>query len=40
MHAKHERAREFYLRYGFEPSPTDPLNLQLLMKDILRLLAT
>ena len=40
VHAKHERAREFYLRYGFEPSPTDPLNLQLLMKDVLRLLAT
>jgi GNAT superfamily N-acetyltransferase len=33
-HAKHERARDFYLTYGFEPSPTDALHLILLMKDI------
>ena len=29
-----DSARRFYLRYGFEPSPTDPLHLMLLMKDI------
>lgn len=29
-----ERARSFYLKYGFEASPTDPLHLMLLMKDI------
>jgi GNAT superfamily N-acetyltransferase len=33
-HALNDRARQFYLRFGFEPSPTDELNLQLLMKDI------
>jgi GNAT superfamily N-acetyltransferase len=34
VHAASDRARSFYLRYGFEPSPTDPLHLILLMKDI------
>ena len=38
VHAKHDAARDWYLKYGFEPSPTDPLHLQLLMKDIRRLL--
>lgn len=33
-HAKHERAKTFYERYGFEPSPTDELHLFLLMKDL------
>jgi len=28
----------FYERWGFEPSPTDPLNLQLLFKDVRRTL--
>lgn len=34
VHAKDETAKAFYLRFGFEPSPTDPLNLQMLVKDI------
>jgi GNAT superfamily N-acetyltransferase len=34
VHAKHERAKAFYLEYGFEDSPTDPLHLILLMKDV------
>ena len=34
VHAVDEEAREFYAHYGFEPSPSDPLNLQLLVKDI------
>jgi GNAT superfamily N-acetyltransferase len=34
VHALDESARDFYLRHGFEPSPTDPRNLQLLIKDI------
>jgi GNAT superfamily N-acetyltransferase len=38
VHALHERARGFYERWGFEPSPTDPLNLQLLFTDIRRTL--
>jgi ribosomal protein S18 acetylase RimI-like enzyme len=34
VHAVDERARSFYLRYGFEASPTDRLHLMLLMKDV------
>ncbi|BBY60273.1 GNAT family N-acetyltransferase [Mycolicibacterium sarraceniae] len=34
VHALHDEARQFYLRYGFEPSPTDPLQLMLLVKDV------
>ena len=34
VHAKDEGAKAFYLRFGFEPSPSDPFRLFLLMKDI------
>ena len=34
VHAKDEEARAFYERYGFESSPTDPLHLMVLMKDV------
>lgn len=34
VHAKDEDAKNFYLRYGLEPSPTDPLHLILLLKDV------
>jgi len=34
VHALNESARDFYVHHGFEPSPTDPMNLQLLVKDI------
>jgi GNAT superfamily N-acetyltransferase len=34
LHAIDESAASFYARHGFEPSPTDPLNLQMLVKDI------
>jgi GNAT superfamily N-acetyltransferase len=34
VHALDKNARSFYQRWGFEPSPTDPLNLQMLFKDI------
>jgi predicted N-acetyltransferase YhbS len=37
VHA-HERAADFYSRFGFEPSPTDPLHLVMLMKDVARFL--
>ena len=41
IHAKDERAREFYMGCGeFEPSPTDPLHLFLLMKDLRKALAS
>jgi GNAT superfamily N-acetyltransferase len=33
VHALHERARDFCLHHDFEPSPTDPMHLMLLMKD-------
>lgn len=34
VHAVNEDARSFYLHYGFEASPSDPMNLQILIKDI------
>src|SRR5262245_39315046 len=34
VHALGEDARDFYLRFGFAPSPSDPLHLILLMKDL------
>jgi hypothetical protein len=34
VHAIDDNARRFYERHGFEASPTDPHNLQMLMKDI------
>jgi len=36
VHAKDDEARQFYEKFDFEPSPTDPYHLFLLMKDILR----
>ena len=38
VHAKNERAKRWYQQYGFEESPTDPLHVMLLMKDIRRFL--
>jgi GNAT superfamily N-acetyltransferase len=34
VHALDAAARGFYERHGFKASPTDPLNLQMLMKDL------
>lgn len=34
VHAKHEAARAWYTQYGFEESPTDPLHLMMLLKDV------
>ena len=34
VHASDERAAAFYERYGFMPSPSDPLHLTVLMKDL------
>ena len=36
VHAKDETAAAFYRRFDFMPSPTDPLHLYLLVKDIAR----
>jgi GNAT superfamily N-acetyltransferase len=37
VHAKDDEAMAFYERFDFEPSPTDPYHLLLLMKDVQRL---
>ena len=34
VHAADDEARAFYLRHGLEPSPTDPLHLMILIKDM------
>ena len=34
VHAKDENAKEFYSRFGFEPSPVDEFHLMLLLKDL------
>lgn len=34
VHAQDENARRFYLKHGLEPSPTDPLHLMILLKDL------
>ena len=34
VHAKDESARAFYEHFGFLPSPTDPLHLYVLIKDL------
>lgn len=36
VHAKDDDARRWYLSWNFEPSPTDPYHLFLLLKDIKR----
>jgi GNAT superfamily N-acetyltransferase len=37
VHAKDESARRFYEHFGFISSPTDPLHLYVLVKDLKRL---
>jgi GNAT superfamily N-acetyltransferase len=37
VHAKNDKARSFYQRYDFIASPTDPLHLFALLKDLRRL---
>ena len=34
VHAKDERSRQYYEQFDFVPSPTDPLHLFVLLKDI------
>jgi hypothetical protein len=38
VHAKDDDARAWYEKFDFESSPTDPLHLFLLMKDIKKIL--
>lgn len=37
VHAKDESARVFYEHFNFEPSPTDPYHLYMLVKDLKRM---
>ncbi len=37
VHAKDDNARSFYEHFNFEPSPSDPFHLFLIMKDLLRM---
>jgi GNAT superfamily N-acetyltransferase len=34
VHAKQDTAKAWYIQYGFEESPTDPLHLLMLFKDV------
>jgi hypothetical protein len=34
VHAKHEVVKAWCTRFGFEESPTDPLHLLMLLKDV------
>jgi GNAT superfamily N-acetyltransferase len=39
VHAKDEDARHFYEKFDFIPSPTDPMHLFVLLKDVKRIIA-
>jgi len=34
VHAKDDEARKFYLKFDFIPSPTDPMHLFVVLKDV------
>ena len=38
VHAKHDAAKAWHMQCGFEESPTDPLHLMMLLKDVRALL--
>ena len=40
VHAKDEEVRKWYRKFDLTPSPTDPLHLFLLIKDIKRIIET
>jgi len=40
VHAKDEEARRFYLKFDFIPSPSDPMHLFVLLKDVRRLVSS
>jgi GNAT superfamily N-acetyltransferase len=39
VHAKDDNAKGFYEHFTFEPSPSDPYHLMLIMKDLRRIIA-
>jgi GNAT superfamily N-acetyltransferase len=38
VHAKDDKAKAFYEHFNFQPSPTDPYHLHLLVKDIRKIM--
>jgi len=38
VHAKNDSVARYYAKYGFEPSPINPLVLMLILKDIKHML--
>lgn len=38
VHAKDDNAKRFYEHFNFEPSPSDPYHLLLIIKDLLRMI--
>jgi hypothetical protein len=40
VHASDQRAAEFYRRFGFVGSPSDPLHLLVLLKDLRKTLGS
>ncbi len=39
VHAKDDAARAFYLKFDFIPSPTDPMHLFVLLKDVRKIIS-
>ncbi len=39
VHAKDDQAKKFYEKFDFTPSPTDPMHLFILLKDVRRIIA-
>jgi hypothetical protein len=39
VHAKDHQAKLFYQRFDFIPSPSDPLHLVILLKDVRKIVA-
>ena len=39
VHAKYEEARRFYEHFDFIPSPTDPMRLFVLLKNVRRIIS-
>ncbi len=40
VHAKDDKARQYYEQFDFMPSPTDPLHLFVLLKDLRKMVGT
>jgi len=38
VHAKDDQAKAWYMQFGLEPSPTDPLHLMLSLKDLIHII--